>query len=101
MNIRLTPTNNKTHKTSEKQLDNGIPYLIWEEYPEQSCLSKKRNLEGARVWIAGSSKSEKWFVVSKHKKGEKKFPDGGFTLKNQYGEKTYVFYEEVVLHPSV
>lgn len=98
--MRLTPTNRKDYKTEKTTDKNGFPYLIWKQYPAQSELSNLKNVEGSRVWLAGSSISEKWFIVAKHEPNSPGFPDGGYTVKSSTGEVCDIWFNEAVLHPS-
>lgn len=100
MKARLVSTNRKDYKTKMEYDPNGFPYLCWEVYPESLDPSKLDTLEGKRVWLAGTSMSDKWFITQRHEVGSPMFPSGGYTLVNVHKEVTNVLPQEVILHPS-
>mgnify|MGYP001545318526 CR=1 FL=1 len=97
--MRTKPTRRKNYKTKEVALDNGIPYLRWEVYPEKAKILSDAD-EGRRVWIAGTSSSEVWKLVKYHKPDTLSFKSGGLTVRNKKGNKIDLFYEEAILHPE-
>lgn len=99
MTLRLNHARRKNYKTEEKELPNGIPYLVWKKYPKNKKLDPE-NAIGVRVWIAGESPSSTWFVKEHRKPGSSGFKDGGYVLRDKIGYKTYVEYDEVIIHPS-
>lgn len=101
MKLRLTPTNRKDYKTSQASDPNGMPYLLWEIFPAEVNLSTIGNKEGLRIWIAGTSITDKWFVRETHSPRSPRFPDGGYTAFNNYDEVTYILLEEAILHPTL
>lgn len=100
MTLRLNHARRKNYVTEEKELENGIPYLVWKKYPKNRKLDPLTS-KGLRVWIAGSSPSEKWFIHEHREPGTIGFQNGGYVLKDHIGYKTYVEYQEVILHPSI
>jgi len=99
MSLRLAHVRRKNFETKEKQLDNGIPYLVWTKYPKNRKLKPEEAI-GVRVWPAGAGPSEKWFVTEYFEPGTKGWGDGGYELRNPRGEKTQVFLDEVIIHPQ-
>lgn len=99
MSLRLAHVRRKNFETKEKQLDNGIPYLVWTKYPKNRKLKPEEAL-GVRVWPAGAGPSEKWVVTEYFEPGTKGWGDGGYELRNPRGEKTQVFLDEVIIHPQ-
>jgi len=99
MSLRLAHVRRKNFETKEVYLDNGISYLVWSIFPKDKKLNPENSI-GVRVWPAGAGPSEKWFVVEYFKPGTKGWADGGYELKDKYGNKTQVFLDEVIVHPN-
>ena len=99
MTLRLNHARRKNYVTEEKELKNGIPYLVWKKYPKNKKLDPENSL-GVRVWIAGESPSSTWTVKEHRKPGTVGFKDGGFVLIDKFSNLTYVEYDEVIIHPS-
>lgn len=102
MSLRLLQTNRKEYKTQINVDQNEFPFLTWKLYPSSKDLSNIDSpfIEGVRVWLAGTSLGDKWFIKRKHLPGEYMFPEGGYTLESPQEGITYVNYQEVILHPS-
>lgn len=101
MKLRLTPTKRKDYRTSEALDKNNMTYLLWKVFPIEADLSKIEDTKGLRIWIAGDSVTEKWFLKEAHLPGSPRFPEGGYTAINEYGDFTYILYEEAILHPTM
>lgn len=99
MTLRLNHARRKNYVTEEKKLSNGIPYLIWKKYPKNKKLDSE-NAMGVRVWIAGESPNSTWTVKEHRKPGSMGFQDGGYVVVDKIGNKSYVGYDEVIIHPS-
>ena len=97
--MRTKSTKRKSFKTREESLDNGIPYLVWDKYPEEAKIISEAD-EGRRVWIAGTSHSELWKLTKYHLPDTPRFKEGGLTVKNKKGTILDIFYEEAILHPE-
>lgn len=97
--MRTKSTNRKYFKTKETSLDNGMPYLIWDTFPEENRIISEAD-EGRRIWVAGTSFSEKWTLQKYHETGEFTFKEGGLTVVNKKGTILDLFYEEAILHPE-
>lgn len=100
MSLRLAHVRRKGYQTKEKRLDNGIPYLVWTKFPKERKVNPETSV-GVRVWPAGAGPSEKWFVIGHYSPGTPGWKEGGYELRDKYGNKTQVFYEEVIIHPSI
>lgn len=100
MSLRLAHVRRKNYETEERRLDNGIPYLVWTKYPKDRKLSPETSV-GQRVWPAGAPPSEKWFVIGYYEPGTPGWIDGGYELRDKYGNKTQVFLDEVIIHPTI
>jgi len=96
--MRLKPTNRKEFKTGEEKLASGIMYLVWNKAPDELKHMEEKDL-GKRVWVAGTSSSDIWFLKSIHEIGDKFFPEGGYTVRNKKGEEMSLFYNEAIIHP--
>jgi hypothetical protein len=100
MKLRLTQTNRKDYKTSQASDSNGMPYLMWDSFPTEVDLSIDEDVINSRIWIAGTSVSDKWFIKEVHLPGSPRFPKGGYTVVNNHKEVTHILLEEAILHPS-
>lgn len=101
MKLRLTHTKRKDYKTSEALDKNNITYLIWQVFPVEVDLTKIEEKIGLRIWIAGESVTEKWFMKEVHIPGSSGFSEGGYTAINPYGDLTYILNNEAILHPTL
>lgn len=101
MKLRLTHTNRKDYKTSEASDSNGMPYLMWKTFPSEVNLSRMEDIINSRIWIAGTSISDKWYIKETHPPGSPRFPKGGYTVMNNYKEVSHILLEEAILHPSL
>lgn len=101
MKLRLTHTKRKDYKTSEALDKNNITYLIWQVFPIELDLTKIEEKIGLRIWIAGESVTEKWFMKEVHLPGSSGFSEGGYIAINPYGDLTYILHNEAILHPTL
>lgn len=99
MSLRLRSTNTKTFKTRQKEITSGIPYLVWEEYPEELAIDLEKDL-GKRVWVAGTAKTEVWHIREIHIKGSPGYPEGGLSVYSKKEGKADIFLDEAILHPK-
>ena len=100
MSLRLAHVRRKDYQTEEKELSNGIPYLVWTKYPIERKLNPTTSL-GVRVWPAGAGPSEVWTVKEYFEPGTKGWGDGGYEIVDKYGVKAQVFIDELIIHPKV
>jgi len=100
MSLRLAHVRRKDYQTKERELSNGIPYLVWTKYPKERKLISSNSL-GVRVWPAGAGPSEVWTVKEYFEPGTKGWVDGGYEIENKYGYKAQVFLDELIIHPKV
>lgn len=101
MPLRTTPANRKNYKTGTKEIAEGILYLYWERFPKSRSLDPKKAI-GANIWLAGTSASSDWEITEHHEPGEPGWPDGGYVVRSEReGQTAQVFYDEVIIHPSV
>lgn len=100
MPLRTTPANRKNYKTGVKSVLPGIVYFYWKKFPSSKKLDPRQAI-GANIWLAGTSASSDWKITEHHSPGSPGWPEGGYTVKSiREGEKAYVFYDEVILHPK-
>ena len=100
MTLRLAHVRRRAYKTIQKELNSGIPYLVWAKYPKERYLDPSASL-GVRVWPAGAGPSEVWTVIEYFEPGTKGWVDGGYEIKDKYGVKSQVFLDELIIHPKV
>lgn len=99
--MRLAHTKRKDYNTIEVQDHNNITYLVWEVFPVEVDLSAIEVKEGLRIWIAGTSLTDKWTVKKYHPAGSFGFAEGGYTAMSDQGEVTYISLTEAILHPTL
>lgn len=97
--MRSKSTRRKEFKTEEKELFNGIKYLIWGKAPSNLKKVTSKDL-GKRLWIAGTSSSDIWRLKQFFNPGDKFYPDGGVEVENKKGEVICLFLDEVIIHPK-
>ena len=100
MSLRLAHVRRKDYQTKDRELSNGIPYLVWTKFPKERKLIPSNSL-GVRVWPAGAGPSEVWTVKEYFEPGTKGWVDGGYEIEDKYGAKSQVFTEELIIHPKV
>lgn len=99
--MRSAPTNRKEYKTEETVDSRKFPYLYWKKFPVKADLLKLKNVIEVRIWLAGTSSSEKWYITHKHEVGSKKIPEGGYTVKDSKGEVCNIWFNEAIVHPTI
>lgn len=99
MSLRLKHTDRKLFKTKQKELDQGISYLVWDKFPKQLVINPESSIN-KRVWVAGTSSSDVWVLKEYHKPGTFSFPDGGLTVYNKKEGDVAIFLDEAIVHPS-
>lgn len=100
MSLRTTSVNRKDYKTGVKTLPAGISYLYWKKYPASKKLNPTKALD-VRIWLAGTSATTDWKIIAHHEPNTPGWPEGGYTVRSEKENLvSYVFYEEVIIHPK-
>lgn len=89
----------RKRKPSYKTKEISTGFKIWSQITADHKIKKEHI--GKKVWVAGEFKTKERILVAVHRKGEKGWPEGGFSVyEPERGITRYYPTRKCRLHPS-